>query len=90
MSTADRLTKTFATVLKVDPSSLSDASSPESTPRWDSLTAVQLVVAIEEAFNVRLSTAEILRMRTLGLARDVLRRKGADPGAPAAGEEPRP
>jgi acyl carrier protein len=76
MSTVDRLTETFATVLQVDTSSLSDASSPENTPNWDSLRALQLVAAIEETFNVELTTTEILRMRSLGMARTTLRRKG--------------
>jgi acyl carrier protein len=75
---ADKLIETFATVLKVDPESLSDASSPENTPTWDSLRALQLVTAIEETFNVELTTTEILRMRNVRMARDVLRRKGCD------------
>jgi len=72
----DRLTETFAQVLKVDAASLSDESSPDNTPSWDSLSAVRLVTAIEETFNVELTTTEILRMRNVGMARDVLRRKG--------------
>jgi len=73
---ADRLTDTFATVLRVDPSSLSDSSAPENTSNWDSLRAIELVTAIEETFNVELTTTEILRMRSLGMARATLRRKG--------------
>lgn len=72
----DKLIETFATVLKVDPTSLTDESSPENTPRWDSLRAVELATAIEETFNVELTTTDILRIRSLGMARDTLRRKG--------------
>lgn len=72
----DKLLQTFATVLKVGASSLNDESSPENTPSWDSMNAVRLVSAIEETFGVELTTTEILRMRTIGMARDVLRRKG--------------
>lgn len=73
---SDKLTQTFAIVLKLDAASMNDDSSPENIPSWDSLSAVRLVAAIEETFNVELTTTEILRMRSLGLARDVLRRKG--------------
>ena len=73
---SDTLAETFAAVLKLDATSLSDESAPENTPSWDSLSAVRLVAAIEETFNVELTTTEILRMRSLGMARDVLRRKG--------------
>lgn len=72
----DKLTQTFATVLKVAASSLTDDSSPENTPSWDSMNAVRLVSALEETFGIELTTTEILRMRSLGMARDVLRRKG--------------
>lgn len=73
---SDKLGQTFAIVLKLDAASLNDESSPENTPSWDSLSAVRLVAAIEETFNVELTTTEILRMRSMGMARDVLRRKG--------------
>ena len=73
---ADKLVEIFATVLKVDPTTLSDDSSPENTQSWDSMNAIRLVTAIEESFSVELTTVEIMKMRTLGLARNVLRRKG--------------
>ena len=72
----DRLKQTFAAVLKVDPASLTDESSPENTPSWDSLRAVQLATAIEETFEVELTTTDILSMRSFGMVRDVLRRRG--------------
>ena len=72
----DKLQETFAMVLKVDPALLNDESSPENTVSWDSLRTIQLVTAIEETFNVEFTTTEILKMRTLGMTRDVLRRKG--------------
>ena len=72
----DRLAEIFATVLRVDAETLNDESSPENIQSWDSMNAIRLVTAIEESFNVELTTSEIMRMRTLGLARDVLRRKG--------------
>jgi acyl carrier protein len=72
----DKLKEAFAAVLKVDSGSLTDECSPENTMSWDSLRTIQLVAAIEETFNVELTTTDILRMRSLGMAREVLRRKG--------------
>jgi acyl carrier protein len=37
---------------------------------------MNLVIALEAAFDVRLSTKEIVSMRTVGLVRKVLRNKG--------------
>lgn len=76
MST-DRLAQVFAVVLKVPAEALSDETSPENTPSWDSLAAMELVSQIEETFGVQLSTREIMKMRSLGLARAMLRSKGA-------------
>ena len=73
---ADRLTEVFALVLKVPPERLSDETSPDDTPSWDSLAAMELVSQIEAIFGVELSTREIMKMRSLGLARAMLRGKG--------------
>jgi acyl carrier protein len=71
----DALIQLFAEVLQVDPAELNDNSSPDNLKQWDSLAAMQLVVAIEEKFKVRLSTKEIMKMSTIGLARKTLQRK---------------
>jgi acyl carrier protein len=36
------------------------------------------VTAIEDDFDVRLKTSEIMKMRSIGLARSVLRAKGVE------------
>lgn len=68
--------KVFSEVLGIPVESITDETSPENTPLWDSLQAMNLVVALEAAFNVRLSTKEIVSMRTVGLARKVIKGKG--------------
>jgi len=43
---------------------------PETTahdiPEWDSLSNIQLVVAIEKKFNIRFTTSEILTFKNVG------------------------
>jgi len=72
----DPLLAIFADGLGVDPASLSEDTSPENTSEWDSLAAMTLVALIEGQFDVRLSTRDIMKMQTIGLARSVLRDKG--------------
>lgn len=72
----DRVTKLFAGVLGVDEISLSDDSSPDNVPRWDSLASMHLVAEIEEVFNVELSTRDIMKMQTIGITKSVLIEKG--------------
>jgi acyl carrier protein len=76
MAVSSGVCKVFSEVLRIPAESISDDTSPENTPQWDSLQAMNLVIALEAAFNVRLSTKEIVSMRTVGLVRKVLRSKG--------------
>lgn len=71
----DVLSELFAEVLEIDPAELNDESSPENVKEWDSLAAMKLVCAIEEKFKIQLSTKEIMKMSTIGLARKTLRSK---------------
>jgi acyl carrier protein len=74
--TADRLLRTFAAGLGLSEESLGDETSPDNTPEWDSMAAITLVTEIEETFGVELTTSEIMRIRSIGVAREVLRAKG--------------
>jgi acyl carrier protein len=73
---ADRLRDLFCEVLGLPPDRVGDATSPETTSEWDSLAAMNLVAALEETFGVELTTTEIMRMRSVGIVRQVLRAKG--------------
>ena len=75
---SDRLLDVFSKGLNLPASQLSDETSPSNTPTWDSLAAMEMVVLLEDAFDVRLKTSEIMKMRSIGLARDVLRSKGVE------------
>lgn len=74
----DRLIEVFSEGLGVDAASLSDDSSPQNTKEWDSLAAMNLVTLIEDTFDVRLKTKDIMKMQTIGIAREVLQDKGVD------------
>jgi acyl carrier protein len=76
MQLSTGVSKVFSEVLSIPIEKISDDTSPENTPQWDSLQAMNLVIALEAAFDVRFSTREIVSMRTVGLVRKVLRNKG--------------
>jgi acyl carrier protein len=75
---ADPLIQLFAEVLEIDPGELHDDSSPDTVQQWDSLAAMKLVSAIEEKFNITLSTKEIVKMSTIGRARKTLQSKNVE------------
>ncbi len=51
--------------------------SARGVPQWDSLGHVQLLVAVEQAFGVRFTTAEIRDLQTLGDLIDLVAHKTA-------------
>jgi acyl carrier protein len=71
-----RVEKVFSEVLGLPPDMITDGTSPDNTPQWDSMAAMNLVVAIEDEFDVRLSTAEIVSMRNVPIVKKVLTSKG--------------
>jgi acyl carrier protein len=74
----DVLIQLFGDVLNVNPSQLSEDSSPDNLKQWDSLAAMDLVAAIEERFNVHLSTTEIMKMSSIARARKTLQGKSVN------------
>ena len=59
-----------------DPASLRYAE----TPGWDSLAHMELVSCLEESFDVMFETDDILGMRDIAAAIEILGRLGADLG----------
>jgi acyl carrier protein len=59
-------------VLGVDPSTLSEESNAQNTPKWDSLRHIEVVFAMENAFHVRFTMPEIASLRKLGDIRQLL------------------
>jgi len=75
---SDPLISIFSDGLGLGPAELNEETSPDNTTEWDSLAAITLVELIEAEFDVRLGAREIMKMQTIGLARQVLRGKGVD------------
>ena len=47
---------------------LSAESAPETTPGWDSMAHLEFVIALEAAFEIRMSSQDIMNMTSLGAA----------------------
>ncbi|MEM9520016.1 MAG: acyl carrier protein [Actinomycetota bacterium] len=75
---SDPLLDVFAQGLSLDAATLDDETSPDNTEAWDSLAAMELVTLIEDNFDVSLSTRDIMKMRSIGMARSVLKDKGIE------------
>ena len=73
----DRLSQTVAEVLGVTPDELLEESSPDTIASWDSLGHLNLVIALEEEFDLRLSAEDMLAMRSVRAIRQILIQSGA-------------
>ncbi len=71
----DKLRQTLSAVLGVAETDLSDDSSPDSLPSWDSVTHLNLVVSLEEVFGVAFSPEETMELTSLRLIRLMLDEK---------------
>jgi acyl carrier protein len=72
------LEELVAEVFDVEPAGLDDTTSPASLDRWDSLAHVTLISAVEETYDVILSTTEMREARSLGELRRILQSKGVE------------
>jgi acyl carrier protein len=52
--------------LKLDDWELTDTTLAEEVPGWDSLSHVNVIVAVEKSFDVRFKSVEVLRLKDLG------------------------
>lgn len=73
-----KLEKIVAQVLAVDEAELSDESNALNTRNWDSLKHIELLLAVETAYEVRFSMPEITSLQKLGDMRDLLASKGVN------------
>jgi len=60
------LNEIFEEIIDEGPVSLSDAATADDVDGWDSLTSIQLVVAIEKYFNIRFTSEEIISWKNVG------------------------
>ncbi len=58
----ERVLHVVSQVMEVSESSLSLDSSPDTVPEWDSLKHMNLVLALEEEFEVQFSDQQIVQM----------------------------
>ncbi|HWC76736.1 MAG TPA: acyl carrier protein, partial [Blastocatellia bacterium] len=60
----------------IDAVALDDGSSPEQIKEWDSIGHLNLMLALEQSFDVSFSTEEIVTMQSVAEIKSVLLRYG--------------
>jgi acyl carrier protein len=57
-----RIRNILADILGIEPRQVDEGTAFDRTPGWDSVNHINLVVALEEEFSIRLDVAEIETM----------------------------
>jgi acyl carrier protein len=67
-----RLNRVVSDVLGVPMDSITDESSPDNIEKWDSLSHINLVMAIESEFDVALTPEDTMDILSVKLIRIIL------------------
>lgn len=70
-----RLENIFREELELDELTLNDETTADDVEEWDSLSHIQLVVAMEKAFGIKFSSREILSWDNVGDLVDCISKK---------------
>ena len=71
-----KLKEIMSEVFNVPEDSIDSLSSPDTIESWDSLKHMNLVTALEEEFNIRLTYEQISEMLNFSLIIEVLKENG--------------
>ncbi len=61
-----RMTETFRDVFGDPNLVISDGMTAEDVEQWDSLTHINLIVALEREFRVKFTTGEVSKLKNVG------------------------
>ena len=61
-----KLNEIFIDVLDLDEVELTDATNANDIEEWDSLSHIQLIVAIEKSFGIKFTSLEIMKWKNVG------------------------
>jgi acyl carrier protein len=79
--TLGRLEAVFRDVLDDDDIALSRSTTASDVPGWDSLAHVRLILAVEKAFAVKFSAAQVTKLKNVGDLVDLIETKTAQGAA---------
>jgi len=72
------LKQTLSDVLKVDVSTIDETASVDTIDNWDSLNHLNLVLALEQQFNISFTEEQTVEILNYQLIKEVLKEHGVD------------
>ena len=71
-----KLKQVLARVFNIDPEIITEQASPDNIENWDSLRHMNLVLALEEEFNVEFTDDQVVEILSYQLIKLVLQEHG--------------
>jgi acyl carrier protein len=71
----DRIKKVMSDIFNIDIDLINNNSSPDNIENWDSLNQMNLIVCLEEEFNILFTDEEVVEMINYPLVKLILRDK---------------
>jgi acyl carrier protein len=62
---SDGLKKTILNELKLDDFDFQDETTADQIPGWDSLSHLNVILAVEKEFNIRFKSYELLKLKNV-------------------------
>ena len=72
-----RLTPIFRDVFDNDALVVSDGMTAADVPTWDSLSNINMIIAVEKAFGVKFSIKDVRNLKNVGELLELIKRKAA-------------
>ena len=71
----DRVKEVMSDVFNIDVSLINNESSPDNIENWDSLKHMNLIIALEEEFEIEFDVGEIVDSMNFALILNILKSK---------------
>jgi acyl carrier protein len=72
-----RLTPIFRDVFNDDALVVSEGMTAADVPTWDSLSNINMIIAVEKAFGVKFSIKDVRNLKNVGELLELIKRKAA-------------
>ena len=74
----NKLKNVLADIFKIDAQSINEDTSVDNVEKWDSLTHLNLVLALEDAFNITFTEEQTVEILNYPLIKLVLQERGVE------------
>lgn len=72
---SDRLKQTILNELKLDDFNFEETTTADQVPGWDSLSHLNVILAVEKEFNIRFNPYELLKLKNIGELQNLINQK---------------